>query len=150
MSYLSKECSHPKNETIVYVMQIRNEFGMWWKKLCRMTNTCHLCMLGDCVLQKHENHQDIVFFYRRHIASMTQRKLDREEYRRRKQNGKIVYPKNLQDERFHNWLMSEVLRAKAVGEEIDADVLVLVFHPLAKQHLTDPCILLETISVCIV
>jgi hypothetical protein len=60
---------------------------------------------------------------------MTQRKMNREEYQRKKRNGMIVYPENLQDEHFHNWFKSEVSRAKEVGEEIDEDVLVLSHLP---------------------
>ena len=82
-------------------------------------------MLRDCVIYKHERHHKIVLFYRRHTANMTQRKLDCKEYSRKKQNGRIVYLENLQDEHFHNWFKSEVSRAKAVGEEIDVDVLIL-------------------------
>ena len=74
----------------------------------------------------------IVFFYMRHTASMTQRKLDCEEYRRRKRNGMIVYPESLQDGHFHNWFISEVSRAKAAGEKIDEDVLVLSLPPSSQ------------------
>ena len=63
---------------------------------------------------------------------MTQHKLDREEYRRKKQIGRIVYSKNLQDEYFNNWFKSEISCAKAVREEIDEDVLVL-FLPSSCQ-----------------
>jgi hypothetical protein len=63
---------------------------------------------------------------------MTQRKLDREEYRRKKRNGRIVYPENLQEEPFHSWFKSEVSRAKAAGEEIDEDVLVLSLPPSSQ------------------
>jgi hypothetical protein len=63
---------------------------------------------------------------------MTQRKLDREEYQRKKRNGMIVYPENLQEKPFHNWFKSEVSRAKAAGEDIDEDVLVLSLNPFKK------------------
>ena len=69
-------------------------------------------------------HHKIVLFYKRYITNMTQRKLDREHYRRKKQNGRIVYPKNLQDEQFPKWFKSKVSHAKQVGHEIDDDVLV--------------------------
>ena len=98
-----------------------------------MTNTCHLCMLGDCVLKKCERHHNIVLFYMRHTASMTQRKLDRKEYRMKKQNGRIVYPRSLQDEHFHNWCKSKISRAKAAGEAIDEDVLVLSLPPYSQE-----------------
>ena len=60
---------------------------------------------------------------------MTQRKMDHREYRRKKRNGMIVYSKNLRDEHFHNWSLSEISRAKAVGEDIDEDVLILSLPP---------------------
>ena len=63
---------------------------------------------------------------------MTQRKLDRKEYRRKNRNDGIVYPKNLQDEPFHNWFKSEISRAKAAGEEIDEDILVLSLPPSSQ------------------
>jgi hypothetical protein len=44
----------------------------------------------------------------------------------------IVYPENLRDEHFHSWFKSEISRAKAAGEEIDEDVLVLSF-PASSQ-----------------
>ena len=64
------------------------------------------------VIYKHQMHHKIVLFYRRHTTIMTQRKLDRKDYRRKKQNGKIIYPKHLQDERFSKWFKLEVSRAK--------------------------------------
>ena len=63
---------------------------------------------------------------------MRQRKMDREEFRRKKRNGRIVYPENLQDEHFHKWFLSEVSRAKAAGEDIDEDVFVLSLPPSSQ------------------
>lgn len=63
---------------------------------------------------------------------MAQRELERAEYRRRKRNGRIVYPEDLRDEVFSKWFKSEISRAKEAGEAIDEDVLVLSLPPSSQ------------------
>jgi hypothetical protein len=63
---------------------------------------------------------------------MVQRKLDCKQYRREKQNGIIIYHKNLQDEHYHNWFKLEVSCAKTEGEDIDENVLVLSLPPSSQ------------------